>query len=103
MTAEEYWEGDPHLAPFYYKAYKLKFEMENQFAWLQGMYFYQAVAIALANSFSKRTHKYPEKPFEFGKTEEKLSEEEVEKERTKAIDAFKAMRKKWESEHNGNT
>lgn len=102
MTAEEYWEGDPYLARFYYKAFRLKFELENQQAWLQGMYNFQAVSIALANAFSKRTHKYPEKPFEFGKTEAQQNEEEVLKEREKAINAFKAMRKKWESEH-GNT
>lgn len=103
MTAEEYWEGDPHLAPFYYQAYKLRFDMLNQQAWLQGLYVFNAVSTALANAFSKRTHKYVEKPFEFGnKTEEQKSEEDVQTERDKAINAFKAMRQKWVSEH-GNT
>lgn len=102
MTAEEYWEGDPHLAPFYYKAYKLRFDMQNQQAWLQGLYNFNAVSLALANAFSKRTHKYPDKPFEFGKTEIEKTEEDAQKERDKAIEAFKAMRKRWETEH-GNT
>lgn len=104
MTAEEYWEGDPHLAPFYYKAYKLKFEMQNQMAWLQGLYHYNAVSTAIANAFSKRTHRYMDKPIDFStRTEQEVTDEMAEKERAKAIDAFKAMRKKWETEHNGNT
>jgi len=102
MTAEEYWEGDPHLAPFYYQAYKLRFDMQNQQAWLNGLYVFNAVSTAISNAFSKRTHKYVEKPFEFGKTEEDKEQADVQKEREKAISAFKQMRQKWVSEH-GNT
>ena len=99
MSPQEYWEGPPYLTRAYYKAYKLKRELRNQDMWIQGMYFYNAVSTALSNAFSKRTFKYMDKPIEFYKDEEAQSEREAEKERAKAIDAFKAMRKKWESEH----
>lgn len=102
MTAEEYWEGDPYLARSFYKAHKLEIEMRNQELWLQGLYFFKATETALANAFSKRVHKYLEKPIDLFRTEEKANEENAEKERAKAIEAFKAMRKKWETEH-GNT
>ena len=103
MSPQEYWEGDPYLARFYYRAHKLKVEMRNQELWLQGWYNYNAVSSALANAFSKKTYKYIEKPIDLFKTEEVKNEEAVQKERDKAIEAFKAMRAKWESEHNGNT
>ena len=103
MTTEEYWEGDPYLVRSFYEAHKRKIEMRNQELWLQGLYNFKALETALANAFSKRAHKYVEKPFDLFKTEEQETEENVQKERDKAITAFKAMRKKWESEHNGNT
>lgn len=99
MTAEEYWEGDPYLARSFMKAHKLKIEMRNQELWLQGLYNFKAVETALANAFSKRQHKYIEKPINMFETPEEQSDAAAEKERAKAIDAFKAMRKKWEIEH----
>jgi len=103
MTTDEYWEGDPYLARSFYKAHRLKVEMRNQELWLQGWYNHNAVSTAISNAFSKRTYKYIEKPIDLFKTEEVKNDEEVQKERAKAIEAFKAMRKKWETEHNGNT
>ena len=102
MSPEEFWEGDPYLARAYLKAHKIKFDLRNQDMWIQGMYIFNAVSTAISNAFSKRTHKYIEKPIDFYKDEKKEVELNAEKEREKAIEAFKAMRKKWEREH-GNT
>lgn len=55
----------------------------------------------MANSFSKRTYHYLDKPIELFKTEEEKSEEVVQKERDKVVEAFKAMRKTWENKNNG--
>ena len=41
-------------------------EQEDYNAWLQGMYFYEALSVALANSFRKRgspAAKYSEEPY----------------------------------------
>lgn len=103
MSPHEYWEENPYLAQSYYKAYQLKLDIKNHELWLQGLYFFDAVSIALSNAFGKRVHKYPQKPYDFKTTTEEAQNEAVaQKERDKAIEAFKAMRKRWETEH-GNT
>ena len=43
MTAGEFWEQDCRLVIAYRKAYQIKQEHENQFAWLQGLYICKAL------------------------------------------------------------
>lgn len=43
MTYEQYWDDDCTLVKYYREADKLKQESANQTAWLQGMYFYDAL------------------------------------------------------------
>lgn len=43
MTYKQYWEEDCILVKYYREADKLKRESANQAAWLQGMYFYDAL------------------------------------------------------------
>lgn len=73
MSIKDFWEGDPELFWAYRFSYinkiKRESEIQNYNAWLQGMYFFEGVSIALANSFGKATLKYPEKPYG---TEEKI-------------------------------
>lgn len=77
MSVKEFWEEDPDL----FWAYRFSFyeniratkEYDNFKAWLQGAYFFEAVSIALSNSFGKGKAKYPEKPYI-------ISEEEQERE-----------------------
>jgi len=69
MSVKEFWEEDPDL----FWAYRFSFinkhkkqqELSNIQAWLQGAYFYEAVAVALSNAFSKKKIEYRSKPFEF--------------------------------------
>ena len=92
MSLAEYWEGDATLTRYYRKAYKLKQEQENNNAWLQGMYFYDALSTALHNALrgmgkSKPAAKdYPKQPYDIfkkQKTEQELAKE-VELEQQKA-------------------
>ena len=73
MSVKEFWEDDPDLFWAYRFSYynKVKQEQEklNNNAWLQGAYFYEALTIALANSFSKAKLKYSDKPYGFEKKE----------------------------------
>lgn len=67
MSYEEFWDKPPILAVAYREAYRLKREMENEMAWLQGLYVYDAFAVALANIFSKRGSRkqvYLERPID---------------------------------------
>ena len=82
MTYEQYWEMPPYLAVAYRKAYKLKLEAQNEQAWLQGLYVFDAFATVLANAFAKRGAKkqtYIERPLDiFPLTEEQKKKREQE-------------------------
>ena len=94
MSYAEYWEGDPNLAQYYRKAYRIKQDEINNNAWLQGMYVYDAVSTALHNALrgmgkNKPPAKdYAKQPYEFRnkvKTEaEKAREVEIEQEKAAA-------------------
>ena len=53
MTYEQFWDESPCLAVAFRKAFRLKRELDNESAWLQGFYFYDAIAVCLSNAFSK--------------------------------------------------
>ena len=59
MSYEQFWDEAPQLAVAYRKAYKIKREIENEQAWLQGLYVYDAFAVCLASVFAKRGSKKP--------------------------------------------
>lgn len=48
MTAQEYWDGDPHLVKGYREAYEYRTEIKNQDFWLQGLYIYNAFSSVIA-------------------------------------------------------
>lgn len=80
MTYEQFWLGDVELVKYYRQAAKLKREMDNQNAWLQGMYFYEALCDAsplFRTTFKKGKIKplpYSSKPYELDKKESEPEE-----------------------------
>lgn len=83
MSIKEFWEDDPELFWAYRFSYikklKRESEMQNYVAWLQGLYFYDGLSVALANSFGKGNYKYPIQPYgleEENETTPKMSETE---------------------------
>lgn len=100
MSYEDYWEGPPSLAITYRKAYKLRRETENEQAWLQGLYVYDAFAVCLANAFRKRGAKiqnYLEKPIDIFPLTEKEKREREQEEFEKMQRAMEAMARKQRS------
>lgn len=98
MTAQDYWYGDVWLAEGYQKADKLRQQRENVNAWLQGMYVYEGVAVALKNALKKKHEaavKYPSKPYEIFPHEEE--EDDEEKDRLKALLYMQSMVKAGQS------
>ena len=88
VSADEFWNGDYTLLKFYAHKHKIAVEQRNEELWLQGVYFYEAISVALANAFSKHSQaKYPDKPYRL--TE--LSEEEQELENKKKVEEFRAQ------------
>ena len=97
MSLEQYWEQSPFLAVVYRKAYKLKRETENEQAWLQGLYVYDAFAVCLANVFAKRGAKkqnYFEHPLDIFPLTEKEKKQREKQEMLKMQEAMKAIAKK---------
>ena len=79
MSWEQFWFGDPYIAVIYRDAYILKRRMQNEDAWLQGLYNYNALCTALNNTFSKHERKYIEKPLDaFPKTKAEKRREKIE-------------------------
>ena len=82
MSSREFWEEDPQLywayQTFYLKQQEIKFERDNQYMWLQGMYIYEGVSVALNNAFQKQKKSYSEEPYNLkSKAEEKKTKEEI--------------------------
>lgn len=67
MSIKDFWENDPELFWAYRFSYINKLKMQNEIfnynAWLQGLYFYEGVSIALSNGFGNSKLKYPEVPY----------------------------------------
>lgn len=97
MTYEQYWEQSPSLAVAYRKAYKLKREIDNEQAWLQGLYVFDAFAVVLSNVFAKKGSKqqnYMTKPidiFPLTKREKKLREQEEYAKMQKVMEEMQRM------------
>ena len=103
MTPAQYWEQSPYLVVAYRKAYRLRRETENEQAWLQGLYVFDAFAVCLANAFAKRGSKkqtYLEKPIDiYPLTTAEKKRREAE-ENIKMQQALEAMARKQRHEKN---
>ena len=94
MTPTQYWDESPYLVVAYRKAYRLKREAENEQAWLQGLYVFDAFAVCLANVFAKRGAKkqqYIEQPldiFPLTEKEKKRREQEEQKKMQQAMETI---------------
>ena len=91
MSPAEYWTGDSTLVRYYRKAYLIRQENENNNAWLQGLYVYDAISTALANALRGKgtsAKDYARKPYDFKnrvKSEtEKAHEVEIEQQKAAA-------------------
>ncbi len=80
MSSAEYWDGDPSLTRYYRKAYLIRQEEQNLQAWLQGVYFYDAVSTAIHNAFrgkNSRAKEYAKQPYDIGKKQRKSEYEQA--------------------------
>lgn len=80
MSVKEFWDDDPDLFWAYRFSYyeRLKYENEtfNQNAWLQGAYIYEAVQVAINNSFGK--HKLAYSKYPYGTPQDEIDRREKE-------------------------
>lgn len=86
MSNKEFWEEEPELLWAYRKSYMDKIEINkeinNNNAWLTGLYVFDAINKSLYNSFGRKETQsaisYIEKPYDFN--EKPKSKEEIERE-----------------------
>ena len=108
MTYSEFWDGDVSAHKAFRKAKKLRISEQNQMAWIQGMYVYEAIsnlAPALKAFAKGRAKPYPKEPYDLFEDERKAREEREERlryERMKAkVEAFaKAFNEQRNSKRN---
>lgn len=96
MTYEQFWDAPPYLAIAYRKAYRIRREIENENAWLSGLYVYDAFAVCLANAFTKRGAKkqqYMERPIDIFPLNEQERKRREREEFKKMDEALQAMRR----------
>ena len=94
MSFEQYWEQSPYLVIAYRKAYRLKRATDNEQAWLQGLYVFDAFAVCLANVFAKRGSKkqtYLEKPIDILPLTDREKKRREAEEKAKMQSAMEAM------------
>lgn len=73
MSANEFWNEDPDLLWSYKLSYSDRIEIENerqnQLAWLNGLYVYNALNVCIYNSFGRKetspVENYLDKPINF--------------------------------------
>ena len=92
MTADEYWHGSPELTQAYRAAYKVRKEERNWELWLQGLYIYHAICVALSHILDKNSkEEYMSEPLDiFPPTEEEIKErqEKEAEELVRRLNAF---------------
>ena len=101
MSYEQYWEQSPYLVVSYRKAYRLRRETENEQAWLQGLYVFDAFAVVMANVFAKRGSKrqeYLERPIDIYPLTEREKKRRQAEENAKMQAAMEAMARKQRRE-----
>lgn len=94
MDYDLFWNQDCELVKYYRKAATIKRDMDNQHAWLQGAYVYEAIADLLPalqfNAKNAKTKPYRSEPFPLGgKAPEKVKE--IEKKQTEKAKQFMEM------------
>lgn len=98
MSEEDFWKSNPHKIKFHLEAYKLKkkneISMNNEFAWLQGVY----ISHAIGSCFSKK-HSYPKDPLKIDTSKKELTEDEKEVQRKKLIYSLRIMQQNFEMNH----
>lgn len=90
VSYDEFWNGDYTRLKYYEECHRLEIEKRNQELWLQGLYNYAALTIALSNAFAKKgSHpkEYLDKPIRITP----MNEVEKEQEKKQMVENFRSQ------------
>lgn len=99
-----FWNMNPAKMKPYIEADRLRLESKNYELWLQGVYFFDAITIALSNAFApkgKKPAEYPSKPRKITQDTPEEREARAKREREKAIAFFKKMERDFKKKSGG--
>ena len=100
MTYEQFWEGDVWLAQDYFRANQISNQKKSEEMWLQGLYFYHGVSVALGNALRKKGAKpikYMSEPIRIIPMTEEEKKAKAEQEKKKLVEYLNGFKKNWES------
>lgn len=92
MTWEQYWYGDPWMVREFRDAYLMKRRIDNENAWINGLYITNAVSVAIENTFGGKHERYIEKPIDLFEKTEAEKAAEVREERRKLIEGLTRLK-----------
>lgn len=97
VSYDEYWNGDYTRLKYYRQAEEYRQERDNEAAWLQGLYVYEAVGCLapILHAFAKcgtKPKKYPEEPFAVTARQRRQKDE---KEKLNAAEEIQSRTMKW--------
>lgn len=100
VPADEFWNGNYTMLKFYVDRHRIAVEQKNEELWLQGLYNFEALTVAISRALDKHSSaKYPEKPHRLTP----LSEDEKKAEADKKVEEFRAqlnaLGRKFEAKH----
>ena len=102
VSYDEFWNGDYTRLKYYEEAYKQKLKDRNTELWLQGVYVYEAVSVALYNLNRKKgapSERYSKEPHRIFPLTKKEQEEENKKKVEEFRAALNAFGKRCEERH----
>lgn len=105
MTFEQYWDQDSALVIPYFRAYMLKRDEKNYFAWLTGFYVYYGHSVALSNfgaglAGKKGKEEYMKEPAQIRPKTEEEKEAAAEAKRKKIVAALNRFHARMEAKQN---
>lgn len=93
-----YWRADPYLTEVYRKKKDIENEEHNYWLWLQGVYFHEAVSVAIGNAFrdkGKRPVKFSQKPYDIFEKNKETNAEKRKKIADDAVNKLNSFLKAW--------
>ena len=99
MTPEQFWDGDVWLAQDFYRANRLSIQRRSEEMWLQGLYIFDAVSVALSNVLRKKgakPGKYLEEPIRLTPLTEEEKAAKAQEEREKLMAYLNGFKKTWD-------
>ena len=102
MTPQQFWDEDVCLAEQYREAQKIRDRMENNNEWRQGLYFFNALSVAIGNALRKEgtdPDNYMENPLPLTRAEAEEQRKAAEEDAyQKHIDEMRAWAARYSAE-----